>query len=131
MKISAGGRYAVRLMADIAKHQDFVPLKEVAKRQNVSLKYAEQLIGKLTKEKLLISSRGQDGGYKLFLSSEKCSIYSILVATGDITESINCVKANCPNLDKCVGVDVWVTLNDKINDYLRSVTLKDLIAKDN
>ena len=127
MKISAAGRYAVRLMVDIAKKNDVVSLKEVATNQNISIKYAEQIIRKLLKNGLLLSSRGQDGGYKLKKSLEEISVYDILVSTGDIQEEIACFSESCPNLKTCVGVDVWASLNKKINDYLKSVNLKTLL----
>lgn len=126
MKISAAGRYAVRLMVDIAKNQDVVALKEVAQNQNISLKYAEQIIRKLLKNDLLLSVRGQEGGYKLKHSAKNISVYQILVATNDVQE-LNCYSKNCPNIKNCVGVDVWSNLNDRINNYLKSVTLKALL----
>ncbi len=127
MKVSAAGRYAVRLMVSIARADDVVPLKDVAQEQRISLKYAEQIMRKLTKANLLISMRGQDGGYKLKKEAGKITIYEILLATGDIQKDIKCVQEKCPNLKSCVGVDVFVTLNEKINDYLKSVTLQTLL----
>ena len=127
MKISAAGRYAVRLMVSFAKSKNVVPLKEAAIEQRISIKYAEQIIRKLTKENLLTSERGQDGGYKLKKPASQITIYEILLATGDIQKDIKCVEEKCPNLKSCVGVDVFVTLNKKINDYLKSVTLKTLL----
>lgn len=127
MKISAAGRYAVRLMVGIAKAQGVVSLKETAIEQRISLKYAEQIIRKLTKANLLVSVRGQDGGYRLKKDASKTTIYEILLATGDIQADIKCVQEKCPNLKSCVGVDVFITLNQKINNYLKSVTLQTLL----
>ena len=127
MKISAAGRYAVRLMVSFARGKNVVSLKEAAMEQRISIKYAEQIIRKLIKADLLISERGQDGGYKLKKEANKITIYEILLATGDIQKDIKCVEQKCPNLKSCVVVDVFVTLNKKINDYLKSVTLKTLL----
>ena len=127
MKISAAGRYAVRLMVSFAKSKNIVPLKEAATEQRISIKYAEQIIRKLIKANLLVSERGQDGGYKLKKDAEKITVYEILHATQEIQKHIKCVQEKCPNLKSCVGVDVFVTLNNKINEYLKSVTLKTLL----
>ncbi len=127
MKVSAAGRYAVRLMVSFAKAKDVVSLKEASSEQRISLKYAEQIIRKLIKSELLTSVRGQDGGYKLKKPAKDITIYEILLSTQDIQKDIKCVEEKCPNLNSCVGVDVFVTLNKKINDYLKSVTLKSLL----
>lgn len=127
MKISAAGRYAIRLMVSFAKQNKLLSLKEASQEQNISLKYAEQIIRKLIKQDLLLSVRGQDGGYKLKKSADKITVYEILLSTGDITKDISCVEQKCPKLNSCVGVDVFVNLNQKINEYLKSVSLKTLL----
>lgn len=130
MKISAAGRYGVRIMVDIAKNEKYVSLKDVAKTQGISLKYAEQIASKLLKAGLLVSQRGQDGGYHLSAPACQTNIKDILEATGDITPQISCDE-NCPRKDNCAGGDVWSTLNTLVNDYLSSVTIKDLLNKGN
>ena len=127
MKISTAGRYAVRIVVDIAKFEDFVSLKEVATKQNISIKYAEQIASKLLKANILISQRGQDGGYKLSSPANKTSIGSILLATGDITTDF--CEPTCPRKDECAGSDVWTELNTRINDYLFNVFVSELLKK--
>ena len=130
MKISAAGRYGVRIMVDIAKSEGYISLKDVAKNLGISLKYAEQIAGKLLKSGLIVSQRGQDGGYKLAAPACHTNIKDILESTGDISPSISC-DTQCPRKDNCAGGDVWSTLNTLINDYLSSVTIKDLLTKGN
>ena len=127
MKISTAGRYAVRIVVDIAKNKDFISLKEVALKQNISIKYAEQIASKLLKAKILTSLRGQDGGYKLASAPEKTSVGSILMATGDLTEEI--CDTSCPRKDECAGSDVWLELNTRINDYLFNVFVSELLKR--
>ncbi len=128
MKIGTAGKYAVRIVVDIAKNNGVVSLKEVATRQNISIKYAEQIAGKLTKANILCGQRGQDGGYKLAKDAREISVRDILQATGEIDDKISC-DSTCPRKGECVGGDVWSTLNDLINDYLSSVSVKNLIDK--
>ncbi|MBQ7602597.1 MAG: Rrf2 family transcriptional regulator [Clostridia bacterium] len=130
MKISAAGRYGVRIMVDIAKNEGYTSLNDVAKNQGISLKYAEQIAGKLLRKGLIVSQRGQDGGYRLAAPACHTNIKDILEATGDITPQISC-DINCPRKSDCVGGDVWSTLNILINDYLSGVTIKDLLTKGN
>ena len=127
MKISTAGRYAVRIVVDIAKSNDFVSLKEVATKENISIKYAEQIASKLLKANVLTSQRGQDGGYKLLSPANKTSVGTILLATGDIVTDF--CEPTCPRKDECAGSDVWVELNTLINNYLFSVSIADLVKK--
>lgn len=127
MKISTAGRYAVRIVADIAKSEGFVSLKEVATKQNISIKYAEQIASKLLKAQILTSQRGQDGGYKLLLPANKTSVGSILMATGDLVNDF--CEASCPRKNECAGSDVWSQLNKLVNDYVFSVFVSDLLKK--
>lgn len=128
MKISAAGRYAVRIVVDIAKNKNYVALSEVAKAQNISIKYAEQIASKLLKAGILTSLRGQDGGYKLARPNKKTSICDILTVTGDVMPNISC-NTDCPRKSECAGGDIWVTLNKQITNYLSSVTIADLLKK--
>ena len=128
MKISAAGRYGVRIMVDIAKSESYISLNDVAKKQGISIKYAEQIASKLLRHGLLVSQRGQDGGYKLASPACHTNVKDILEATGDITPQINCDE-HCPRKSECAGGDVWSTLNTLVNEYLASVTIKDLLNK--
>ena len=127
MKISTAGRYAVRIVVDIAKIGDFVSLKEVATKENISIKYAEQIASKLLKANILTSMRGQDGGYKLFSTPQKTSVGAILQATGDLTSEI--CDTTCPRKNECAGSDVWMELNTRINDYLFNVFVSELLKR--
>ena len=127
MKISASGEYAVRIIVDIASQSGYVSLKEVTEREDISLKFAEKIVAKLTKAGLLESQRGQDGGYKLAKDATSCSVKQILEVTGDISPIIHCIETDCPRKKECSSVLVWTKLNGLINDYLDKILIKDLI----
>lgn len=132
MKISTKGRYAVRVMAEIASHNnEYVSLTELAQKQGISAKYLEQIVSKLTKNHLLVSLRGANGGYKLNVSAKDCTVADILQATNDMPDLVPCLKynANCPRKDNCFSINCWETLSKIIYDYLKSVSLQDLIDK--
>ena len=127
MKISACGEYAIRILVDIASFNDYVSLSEVAKREDISLKYSEKIVSKLLKGNLLESLRGQGGGYKLAKAPEKTTVKEVLQITGDITPVIPCLEADCPHKDSCKSISVWERLDGLINEYLGKVTIKDLL----
>lgn len=131
MEITTKGRYAVRIMADIARNnQEFVALSEIAQRQDISIKYLEKIIAMLSKAKLVKSMRGANGGYKLSRDLTKITVKQILDATGDSIKVATCTAGeDCPKVDTCDTVGVWNTLNGLINSYLESVTLKDLVEQ--
>ena len=128
MRISTAGRYAVRIVVDIARSDNFVSLKEVATKENISIKYAEQIASKLLKAQILTSQRGQDGGYKLFSTPPKTSVGAILMATGDLTEEI--CDTSCPRKNECAGGDVWAELNSLINNHLFGISVAKLLKKE-
>lgn len=127
MKISASGEYAIQIMVDLAEKQNYVSLKDVAQRQDISLKYAEKIASKLLRAGLLLSQRGQDGGYMLAKSPENCSVKEILLTTGDITPIVPCIEAGCPKIDSCKSVSIWQKLNGLINNYLDKISIADLL----
>ena len=132
MKISSKGRYAVRVMVDIAtSNKEYVSLSEIAERQNISVKYLERIVSALTKAKLLESLKGSLGGYKLTKNPKDYNIAEILDVTGDLPELAPCQKQQieCPNKAKCSTISCWETLNKIIYDYLNRVSLQDLINK--
>ncbi len=129
MKISAKGQYAVRLMVEIAKSNEVVSISCIAKNQNISPKYLEQIVSLLVKSNLLESERGFKGGYKLTKPANTISIKEILDTTGDSCNLAPCVEGKCERKEKCDAVAVWTTLGGLINNYLSSVTLKDLLDK--
>jgi len=127
MKISTKGQYAVRLMVEVAKSEEVVSIALVAKNQDISPKYLEQIVSLLVKNKLLESVRGNKGGYKLFKPASEISIKEILDTTGDSCILAPCVSGECERKNKCNASGVWQTLGGLINNYLDSVTLKDLL----
>lgn len=132
MKISTKGRYALVIMLDLAKEYDkgdFLSLKEIAEKENMSLKYLEKLMLILNKADFFISSRGEKGGYKLKYQPKDYKIGDILrVAEGNI-DVTDCVSKEhiCPNSHHCQTFPLWMELNNVINDYLDSKTLADYI----
>lgn len=132
MKISARGRYAIRLMLDIAQHSngDNVSLKDVAKRQNISLKYLEQIVNVLSKAGFLRSHRGAQGGYKMIRRPEEYTIGDILRVTEGEMAPVSCLedKENrCPRVNECPTIKLWTGLYNAVNTYLDSTTIADLV----
>lgn len=129
MKISTKGLYAVRLMADMAKCDKCVPLSEISARQNISLKYLEQIVSKLVKAKLILGNRGANGGYVLTRPANQISVGEILDATGDGVKLVACSKKDCPRMESCDSVGIWFNLSNLINNFIYSVSLEDLVNK--
>ncbi|MDD2371107.1 MAG: Rrf2 family transcriptional regulator [Firmicutes bacterium] len=131
MKVSTKGRYAIRLMIDIGiQNNGYVRLKDVARRQEISIKYLEQIVGSLQKSGLLLSSRGAHGGYRLSKEPNDYTIGEILGATEGSIAPVNCLdddKNNCARLNICSTIKFWEGLNDVINEYLNSHTLGELM----
>ena len=129
MKISTKGRYALRMLIDLAEHQStgYVSLKDIAKRQNISKKYLEQIVPILNKEKILKTNRGFQGGYMLAQTPEKYTIGEIL----RMTEGSLCPVDYSTPTDGSSGeyamLPVWQELDRAINSYLDSVTLQDVL----
>lgn len=129
MKISTKGQYAVRLMVDIAKSENVVSISNIAKNQDISVKYLEQIVSMLVKAKLLEGSRGHLGGYKLAKKPTEISIKDILLITGDTCSLAPCVGGKCERSNKCYAMSVWNNLGELIDDYLSKISLQDLIDK--
>lgn len=129
MKISTKGQYAVRLMVEIAKSDDLISISSIAKKQEISPKYLEQIVALLVKSELLESVRGHMGGYKLTRPAYKINLKEILDTTGDACVLAPCMAGECSRTNKCDAKGVWTTLGGLINNYLTGVTLKDLIDK--
>ena len=135
MLISTKGRYALRVMIDLAEHQseDFIPLKVIAERQEISEKYLESIIKLLVKAKLLNGLRGKGGGYQLTRAPEQYTVGSILRLTEESLAPVACLEdgaASCPRMASCRTLPPWQGLNKVINDYLDNVTLADLVQSD-
>lgn len=132
MKISTKGRYALRLMIDLAKNYDgkYITLKEVSKRQEISIKYLEQITTQLCRAEYLISVRGPKGGYKLSKEPKNYTVGDILRVTEGSLAPIACLedeKNSCTRCGVCATIEFWKGLYKVIEDYVNSVTLEDLI----
>lgn len=130
--ISTRGRYAIRLMLDIAANQQdgYVPMKDVAARQDLSLKYLEQILPALTKNNLVEGVQGRGGGYRLVGSPKEYTIGDILRITERDIAPVSCLAEGakeCERRGKCQTIDFWEGLNTVVNNYLDSKTLADLM----
>ncbi len=130
--ISTKGRYALRVMIDIAQnsHGNFVRLDEIAARQNISEKYLEGILASLTKAGLLLGLRGKGGGYKLTQPPQAYTTEQILSATERTLFPVACLEegADCANRQACPTRKFWEGLNDALLQYLQGVTLADLLS---
>ena len=132
MKISTKGRYALRMLLDLAEHQNdgFIALKDIAERQGISKKYLEQIIPVLNRSDVLNANRGYQGGYKLAKSPDKYTVGAILRLTEGSIAPVACLDhepVDCPRREDCITLPLWKGLNKVITDYLDSVTLQDLL----
>ena len=132
MRLTTKGRFAVTAMLDIALHRGGGPvtLAGISQRQNISLSYLEQLFGRLRRHSLVDSVRGPGGGYTLARPLDKVSVADIVVAVDEPIDATQCGgKQDCLDEGRCMTHDLWESLNKKIYEYLQSVTLSDLVAK--
>lgn len=134
MMISTRGRYALRVLADLAEHADmgYIPMKEVAARQGISLKYLEQIIPALTKSGYIEGIQGKGGGYRLIKSPEECIIGDILRLTeGDLAPvaCLECGAKPCARVAGCPTYPMWVEFYRLVIDYFDGKTLADLVKR--
>ncbi|SDB32249.1 RrF2 family transcriptional regulator [Eubacterium oxidoreducens] len=131
MKISTKGRYAIRVMLDLAMHKEdgYVSLKDIAKRQDLSNKYLEMIISILNKAGYVQSTRGKFGGYKLSYEPEKYTMAAILKTTEGSMAPVSCLDCpgECAKEAECITLPMWKKLDQIIEEYLESVTLQDLL----
>lgn len=133
MNVTSKGRYALRVMLDLAQHSDdgYISLKTIADRQRVSMKYLETIVGSLKKAELVDSTRGKEGGYKLSKPTADYRVGEILRCTEENLAPVSCIKSgsvNCERAGECMTVPMWMELDEIINNYLDVVTLNDLIT---
>ncbi len=131
MKVSTKGRYALRMLVDLCEHEceGYIPLKEVADRQEISKKYLEQIIPLFNNTDILISARGNQGGYRLGRLPKDVSVGEVLtIAEGSISP-VSCVdeEMDCERLKNCPTRKVWQNLDTVIKDYLYHVSLQDIL----
>ncbi len=132
MKISTKGRYALRMLIDLAEHNNdgFIALKDIAERQGISKKYLEQIVPILNKSDILQANRGFQGGYKLAQEPNKYTIGMILRLTEGSLAPVSCLDQNpnqCERSKECVTLPIWQGLNKVINDFLDNITLQDIL----
>ncbi len=135
MKISTKGRYALRMMVDLAQHSNegFISLKDIAERQNISKKYLEQIVPLLNKSGVLRTNRGYQGGYMLAQPPEKYTVGNILRITEGNLSVVSCLEQEpnlCPRQDECMTLYIWQGLNDVIAKYLDSITIQDIVDRE-
>ncbi len=134
MMISTKGRYALRLMVDLAQNNsgENIALKDIAKRQNISIKYLEQIITVITKAGYVISTRGSNGGYKLAYSPDYYTVGMILRLTEGSLAPVACLDGevnNCERKEECMTLFVWEKLYKSICDVVDNITLEDIINR--
>ena len=133
MMISTRGRYALRVMTDLAEHPDagYIPLRQIAQRQDISEKYLESILKALVHGGLLEGVRGKGGGYRLTRPAEQVTVGNILRLTEDSLAPVACLDAGaapCPRAAACRTLPMWKRLDTLINDFFDGVALADLIA---
>lgn len=133
MMISTKGRYALRLMVDLAEHQqeNYIPLKEIAQRQELSEKYLESIIKLLVQGKFLEGVRGKGGGYRLTRKLEEYTVGSILRLTEGSLSPVACLgqgEVDCPRANACPTLPMWQKLEQLLNEFFDGITLADLLS---
>ena len=133
MKISTKGRYALHFMLDLASQQEgeYISLKDVAKRQEISTKYLEQIVAQLYRAGYIRSLRGPQGGYRLARRVEDYTVGDILRVTEGELSPTDCLMDDynaCPNASSCPTLPFWQGLYDVVNDYVNKTTLADFMA---
>ena len=132
MLVSTKGRYALRIMIDLAQHNDgaYMVLMDIAQRQNISEKYLEGIVASLSRLGYLQAQRGRGGGYRLARAPEEYPVGGILRAAEGHLAPVACLKTgenDCPNAADCITLPLWKELDRRIDGYLDSVTLADLL----
>ena len=131
--ITTRGRYALRVMIDLAEQggAGFVPMKEIASRQEISLKYVERIVPSLTKAKLLEGVHGKGGGYRLTQPPADYPVGEILRATEGDLAPVSCLSREaepCPRACDCKTLGMWKRYNDITNEYFDGISLQDLLG---
>ncbi len=134
MKISTKGRYALRVMIDLAEQQktEYIPLKEIAARQGISLKYLESIMTILSKNNFIEALHGKGGGYRLNREPEDYKVGELLRLIEGTLAPVACLECGaepCENAVGCRTLPMWEKLNSMINEYLDSVSIADLMEK--
>ena len=134
MKISTKGRYALRMLIDLASNSEdgFISLKDIAERQGISKKYLEQIVPMLNKSGILRTNRGNNGGYMLAKAPNELTVGDVLRSTEGNLAPVACLEYepnNCPRKDECATLYIWEGLYKVVNDYLNNITIQDIIDR--
>ena len=132
MRLTTKGRYAVTAMLDLALHSQKKPvtLTEIATRQTISLSYLEQLFSRLRKAGMVKGVRGPGGGYKLSRVAAEINIADIITAVDEPIDSTKCEgKGDCQDGQSCLTHDLWTGLSDQIRNYLKGISLGELLER--
>ena len=133
MKVSTKGRYALRMLLDLAEHNGkFISLKEIAERQNISKQYLEQIVSLLNTSNILRTNRGKQGGYMLAKRPSEYTVREILRITEGNLAPVTCLEEDVNDCEKaayCKTLPMWTGLQKVVDDYLGSVTLQDMLEQ--
>ena len=133
MKISTKGRYAIRLLVDLGEHVggDYIALKDIAERQNISKKYLEQIVPVLNSAGFLSTNRGNHGGYKLAESPARIKVGDVLRGTEGSLAPVACLDDNsyCDRKEYCQTLFIWEGLYKVVTEYLDGITIQDIIDR--
>ena len=132
MLVSTKGRYALRIMVDLAQHDNGEPvvLMDIAERQDISEKYLESIVALLSKAGLLTAQRGRGGGYRLSRDPSDYTVGEIIRVSEGPLSPVACLKTDdvdCPKASECLTLPLWQELDRRMNDYLDSITLSDIL----
>lgn len=132
MMISTRGRYALRALIDLAEHggDGYIPMKEIANRQGISLKYLEQIVPALSKNGFIEGVHGKGGGYRLAKEPKEYKVGDVLRLTeGDLAPvtCLNCNAEKCDRADICPTLPMWTDFYNMVNNYFDGITLADLM----
>ncbi|MBP5662502.1 MAG: Rrf2 family transcriptional regulator [Clostridia bacterium] len=135
MFISTRGRYALRVMIDLAEREDgrYIPMKDVAERQGISLKYLERILPDLTKHGLLEGVHGKGGGYRLKCDPEVCTVWAVLTVTEGDLSPVSCLAEGAPQCARaaaCRTLPLWKNYYALTKEYFSSITIADLTGGD-
>lgn len=133
MMVSTRGRYALRVLIDLAEHNSgaYIPMKDVAARQDISLKYLERILPTLTKAKLIEGVHGKGGGYKLTRSPEEYSVGEVLRLTEGNLAPVACLSADaepCEKAAECRTLSMWKGFYDLTNKYFDGISIASLTS---
>lgn len=135
MMISTRGRYALRILIDLAEHSrdGYVPLRDSARRQDISEKYLESIVKDLVRARIVEAHRGKGGGYRLGRPAEEINICDLLILMEGTLAPVYCLAEGsepCPRAAGCRTLDLWEGLDQTVKEYLSRFTLKDLLKRD-